>query len=102
MTDAPGTRRPGTRITDTIEHGTRQAGEVTVHITETVWNGGGRSFDVYRDSDGKCLTEDASLDAMPDAAQLAALVPGCPHPEDRQYVRDGQFHCGRCDEWLGR
>lgn len=99
------TRRPGTRIVDTIDHGERQINGMRVYITESVWNGGGRSFDVYLDvdgdGDGECLTEE-SLDTLPTDEQIAALLPTCSHPADRQYVKDGQFYCGLCNEWLGR
>jgi hypothetical protein len=91
--DRPRGRRPGTRIVEEVDHGTRQIDGVDVAIVETIWNGGGRSFDVYIDGAGDVLlTEDESLDAMPSDDQIACLLdahgirpeplwtcPGCGH-----------------------
>lgn len=69
-------RRPvGTRIVDEVDHGRRVVDGVPVRVTEIVWNGGGRSFDVCTD-DGRqvLLTEDESLDALPDDEEIAVLL----------------------------
>jgi hypothetical protein len=48
-------RRPGTRVIEEIDHGTRTVNGTPVQITELVWNGhAGSSFEVYRvDPDGQ-------------------------------------------------
>jgi hypothetical protein len=66
---------PGTRITGTFDRGARTVGGIVIRVEESVWNGtGGRSFDVYRDSDGACLTTEGSFDEMPGDELLAQLV----------------------------
>jgi hypothetical protein len=69
-------RRPGTRILEETSRGLVTVDGVEVEIYELLWNGGGRSYDVYRTDTGACLTEDESLDEMPGHGQLATLLGG--------------------------
>jgi hypothetical protein len=66
---------PGTKIIDVRDRGTRTVSGVEVRVEESVWNGtDGRSFDVYRVSDGACLTAEGSLDEMPGDEDIAQLI----------------------------
>jgi hypothetical protein len=68
-------RKPGTRVIDTRDHGIRVVSGVEVRIQELVWNDtDGRSWDVYRVSDGQCLTMDYSFDDNPDDSEIAELL----------------------------
>jgi hypothetical protein len=69
------TERPaGTKVIDQVDWGVRSVGGVAVRITELVWNGGARSFDVLRVADDADLTEDGSFDAFPTDAQISDLL----------------------------
>jgi hypothetical protein len=68
-------REPGTRVTETRDHGSRVVNGVEVRIQELVWNDtDGRSWDVYRVSDGQCLTMDHSFDGNPGDDEIAELL----------------------------
>lgn len=55
--------------------GTRFVNGIEVQVTETLWSDEpGSSFDVYRASDGACLTMDESLDEEPGDDQIAYLI----------------------------
>jgi hypothetical protein len=82
-------REPGTRVIDTRDHGIRVVNGVEVRIQELVWNDtDGRSWDVYRVSDGQCLTMDHSFDDNPGDDEIAELLEtprdryGYLHPDD--------------------
>jgi hypothetical protein len=67
-------RRPGTKVIDIVEHGTRVVDGVQVSICEQVWNGGGRSFSVFLADDLDVdFTEDGCFDTQPTAEQIAEL-----------------------------
>jgi hypothetical protein len=57
----------------TVEHGIRTVGLIDVTVTELVWRGGGRSFEVYT-LGGIDLTENGCFDTMPTDAQIVALL----------------------------
>jgi hypothetical protein len=96
----PHERRLGTRIIDVIDHDEQMVNDIQVTVRELVWNGGGRSFEVWRTCDGVDLTADGCLDEMPTGEQIAALTL-CAH-DNRRVDDRSQFHCDDCGEWLGR
>jgi len=68
-------RRPGTKIIEEISYESVHVGDnVHVRVVELVWNGGGRSFDVYRVIEDELLTTEESFDAMPTVEQLRELA----------------------------
>jgi hypothetical protein len=76
------TREPGTKVTETIDHGTRVVDGTEVSISELVWNGhAGSSFEVERASNGQTLTMDEAFDTMPDDDQIRYLLTA-PRDED--------------------
>jgi hypothetical protein len=65
---------PGKKIIDEIPRGQRVIDDVTVEITELVWNGGaGSGFDVST-IDGELLTVDWSFDEMPSDDGIRELI----------------------------
>jgi hypothetical protein len=81
----PDARRPGTRVLDEIEYEPVEVAGYAVYVSETIWNGGGRCFDVYRVLDGACLTKDESEDTYPSTERIAALI-----------TARGQSDCDEC------
>ena len=56
------------------DHGIRVTCGIEVRITELIWDDGGRSFEVHRDSDGEDFTQDGCFDTIPTDRELTALV----------------------------
>jgi hypothetical protein len=74
------------RVVRDIDRGTRTIDGIDLHLTELVWDDGGRSFEVRRTDTDTDLTEDGCLDTWPTDEQLANLLhdhtgawscPGC-------------------------
>jgi hypothetical protein len=67
-------REAGTKIVARVDHGHRTVEGTEVEVWELTWNGGGRSFEVIRVSDGKDLTEQGAFDTLPTDEQIADLL----------------------------
>ena len=71
----PSGPKHGTRVVREIDHEPVVVDGQRAFVRELVWNGGARSFDVYRDNEqGECLTMDDSFDQTPGEAEIRALL----------------------------
>lgn len=102
---APGTtgRAPGTRVVHEIDHDPVEVDGVLYLVRESAWNSTtGRSFDVFDQATGECLTVDESLDRYPTGQRLRDLVTAatveCKFCDARVPMATARRHDG---SWVG-
>ncbi|AXH93606.1 hypothetical protein ACFWDZ_08470 [Micromonospora aurantiaca] len=102
------------RVIRDIDRGVRTIDGIDLHLTELVWDDGGRSFEVRRTDTDADLTEDGCLDTWPTDEHLANLLrdhggawscPGCEITIDSRQpdlIADHIRDCDAADRSAGR